>query len=231
MVLVLNFFLQDDFAKSFDRVIQGHLSKAGQKGHFIRIRENTTAAEVLQQAGEATHLILSGSEASTLDDLGWEDEMKNVVETFMQQNKPILGICYGHQFLVRCLAGKAHLRKAPHPEMGWGNLSLKENPLFSGLQRPVCLLSHYDEAVNLPEDFTVLGSSDKCDIHAFQYKHLPVWGVQFHPEYDLEAGKEIFDDLKEKDPDFTHQFVDQLEEESRLEQNSQFFINFINSNR
>ena len=231
MVLVLNFFLQDDFARSFDRVIQGHLSKAGQEGRFIRVRENTTAAEVLQQADETTHLILSGSEASTLDDLGWEEEMKKVVETFIQENKPILGICYGHQFLVRCLAGKAHLRKAPQPEMGWGNLSLKENPLFRGLQRPVCLLSHYDEAMNLPEEFTVLGASDKCDIHAFQYKDLPVWGVQFHPEYDLEAGKEIFDDLKEKDPAFPHQFVDELEEESRLEQNSQFFINFINSNR
>lgn len=231
MVLVLNFFLQDDFAKSFDRVIKGHLSKAAQEGHFIRVRENTTAEEVLQQAGEATHLILSGSEASTLDDLGWEEEMKKVVETFIQEKNPILGICYGHQFLVRCLAGKAHLRKSPHPEMGWGNLSLKENPLFNGLQRPVCLLSHYDEAMNLPEEFTVLGSSDKCDIHAFQYKSLPVWGVQFHPEYDLKAGEEIFDDLKEKDPAFIHQFIDELEEESRLEQNSMFFINFINSNR
>lgn len=230
MVLVLNFFLDDDFAKSFDRVIQRHLSKAKVEAHFIRVRENTTAEEVLQQAGAATHLILSGSEASTLDDLGWEDEMEKVIETFINNSQPILGICYGHQFLVRCLAGKAYLRKAPHPEMGWGNLSLKENLLFEGLNNPVCLLSHYDEAINLPKDFHVLGSSDKCDIHAFQYKELPIWGVQFHPEYDLEAGQEIFDDLKKKDPAFTHQFVDELEEESRLEQNSQLFINFININ-
>lgn len=228
MVLVLNFFLQDDFAKSFDRVVHMHLSKAETEAHFIRVRENTTAEEVLQQAGHTTHLILSGSEASTLDDLGWEDEMKKVVEAFMNDNKPILGICYGHQFLVRCLAGKAHLRKASHPEMGWGNLSLKENPLFKGLTKPICLLSHYDEAMNLPEDFHVLGASDKCDIHAFQYKDLPVWGVQFHPEYDLEAGQEIFDDLKVKDPAFNQQYVDELDDKSRLEQNSRFFKNFVN---
>ncbi len=231
MVLVLNFFLDDDFAKSFDRVVQMHLSKAETEGQFIRVMENTTAEEVLKQAGDATHLILSGSEASTLDDLGWEDEMKKVIEDFMNNNKPILGICYGHQFLVRCLAGKNHLRKASHPEMGWGNLSLKENTLFRGLTNPVCLLSHYDEAMSLPEDFRVLGSSDKCDIHAFQYKELPVWGVQFHPEYDLEAGQEIFDDLKEKDPAFFQQFVDELDDASRLEQNSQIFINFVNINQ
>ena len=227
MILVLNFFLQDDFAKSFDRVIKRHLSKAHVEAHIIRVREKTSAEEVLQQAGDATHLILSGSEASTLEDLGWEDEMKKVIEAFMKENKPILGICYGHQFLVRCLAGKAYLRKAPHPEMGWGNLVLKGNKLFEGLEDPICLLSHYDEAVNLPEDFHVLGSSDKCDIHAFQYKKLPVWGVQFHPEYDLVAGQEIFDDLKEKDPAFPRQFVDELDDESRLEQNTTFFINFI----
>ncbi|MDW7670735.1 MAG: hypothetical protein SCM88_03535, partial [Bacillota bacterium] len=137
MVLVLNFFLSDAFAHSFDRVVKKHLEGSGHNPSFIRVRPETTAQQVLQNASEATHMILSGSEASTLDDLGWEDEMKQVVEVFIESHRPILGICYGHQFLVRCLAGKEHLRKAPRPEMGWGDLLLEPNPLFEGINHPI----------------------------------------------------------------------------------------------
>ncbi len=228
MVLVLNFFLSDAFAESFNRVIRKHLAETGKEITFIRVRKDTTAQEVLAQSAESTHLILSGSEASTLDDLGWEEEMNELVFHFMNLNKPIFGICYGHQFLVRCLAGKMHLRKAPWPEMGWGDLVLEPNPLFEGIHHPVCLLAHYDEAMDLPADFNILGQSEKCEIHAFQYQDLPVWGVQFHPEYDLEAGKEIFDDLEATDPLFQDHFVNALDNTERLNQNTRFFTNFIN---
>lgn len=228
MVLVLNFFLSDAFAGSFDDMIRKHLAVTNKEPSFIRVTKETTAQEVLESAQDATHLILSGSEASTLDELGWEDEMKQVVQSFVDSGKPVLGICYGHQFLVRCLAGKEYLRKAPRPEMGWGNLLLNPNPLFEGMQQPICLLAHYDEAMNLPRDFRVLGQSEKCSIHAFQYQNKPVWGVQFHPEYDLESGQEIFDDLEENDPLFEDHFVNELDSTERLKQNTRLFINFIN---
>jgi GMP synthase-like glutamine amidotransferase len=228
MILVLNFFLSDAFARSFDRVVKKHLAGSGHDPYFIRVRPDTTAQQVLENTSGATHLILSGSEASTLDDLGWEEEMKQVVGTFINTGKPVLGICYGHQFLVRCLAGKEYLRKAPRPEMGWADLLLEPNPLFEDINHPICLLSHYDEAVDLPPDFKVLGQSEKCAVHAFQYRHLPVWGVQFHPEYDLEAGEEIFDDLEANDPLFTDHFASDLDDAERLKQNKRFFTNFVN---
>ncbi|MDW7672780.1 MAG: hypothetical protein SCM88_13940, partial [Bacillota bacterium] len=82
--------------------------------------------------------------------------------------------------------------------------------------------------VDLPPDFKVLGQSEKCAVHAFQYRNLPVWGVQFHPEYDLEAGEEIFDDLEANDPLFTDHFTSDLDDAERLKQNTRFFINFVN---
>lgn len=228
MVLILNFFLKDSFAATFDQVIEMHLKDTPHECHSIRVTSETTAEQVFSESNSATHLILSGSEASTLDDMGWEDEMKKVVLFFMQSNKPILGICYGHQFLVRSLAGKEFLRKSPKPEMGWGKLDLLDNPLFKGIEQPVCLMAHYDEAMNLPADFHILGSSKKCDVHGFQYKNLPVWGVQFHPEYDFESGKEIFDDLEASDARYHEHYENELDNEHQLEQNKKFFTNFVN---
>lgn len=228
MILVLNFFLKDSFAATFDQVIETHLKDTPHTSYSIRVTSATTAEEVFSESRSATHLILSGSEASTLDDMGWEDEMKKVVLSFIKDNKPILGICYGHQFLVRSLAGKMYLRKAPKPEMGWGKLHLEDNPLFAGIKEPVCLLAHYDEAMNLPSDFKLLGSSEKCAIHGFQYKGLPVWGVQFHPEYDVASGQEIFEDLEANDARYHEHYENELDNEHQLEQNKRFFINFVN---
>lgn len=228
MILVLNFFLNNSFAQSFDRVIKKNLEETSHQLNFVRISSNTTAEQVLAECESATHLILSGSEASTLDDLGWEDEMKKVVLSFIDAGKPILGICYGHQFLVRSLAGKEFLRKAPQPEMGWGKIDLLENPLFNGIDNPVCLMVHYDEAINLPSDFKVLGSSNKCHIQAFQYSNHPVWGVQFHPEYDMEGALELLDDLRTNDARYHEHYENELDNEHQLEQNKRFFINFVN---
>ena len=227
MVLVLNFFLSDAFAVSFDRMIAEHLKDTGKEIKFVRVSAAITSEEVLIDADRCTHLILSGSEASTLNDYGWEEPMKTVVMNFIEAKKPVLGICYGHQFLVRILAGKNHLRVAPLPEIGWGNIKLQSNPLFEGIKEPVCLLSHFDEAVELPADFHILGASEKCGVHAFQYKELPVWGVQFHPEYDTVSGKEIFDDHEVTEPRFKALFFSEMCDAVQLEQNKKFFTNFI----
>jgi GMP synthase-like glutamine amidotransferase len=208
-------------------MIAEHLKDTDKEIKFVRVSTTITSEELLIDGDKYTHLILSGSEASTLDDYGWEEPMKAVVMNFIGARKPVLGICYGHQFLVRILAGKNHLRIAPLPEIGWGNISLQSNPLFAGIKEPVCLLSHYDEAVDLPDDFHILGASKKCGVHAFQYKELPVWGVQFHPEYDTVSGKEIFDELEVSEPRFNDLFFSEMCDAVQLKQNKKFFTNFI----
>ncbi|SFI09291.1 GMP synthase (glutamine-hydrolysing) [Tindallia magadiensis] len=227
MVLVLNFFLKDVFANTFNQVIQNQLDGTNVSCKFIRISATTTAKEIQLQSYSATHLILSGSEASTLDDMGWEKEIQEIVTYFIENKMPILGICYGHQLLVRLLAGKKYLQKSPNPEIGWGHINIVDNPLFSGIKDPVCLLAHYDEAIDLPENFHILGSSSKCAIHGFQYKELPVWGVQFHPEYDPASGQELFDDLKANDPHYHAYYENKLTHSSQLQQNKLFFTNFV----
>ena len=115
-----------------------------------------------------SHLILSGSEASVTEEQAWEQALGDLVRQFVAARKPVLGICYGHQFLAKTLAGPGHVRRAARSEVGFLDLALAPNPLFHGLEQPLVMVTHNDEAFDLPEAFEVLASSPDCSVHAFQ---------------------------------------------------------------
>lgn len=223
MLLVVNCFLEDSFAKSFDKAIIRSIGKEYGECRFVRMSDIHNMGDL----SPYTHMIISGSEASTLDDYPWNKHLENMVHSFVEDKKAVLGICYGHQFLARALAGKEHVRRAANPEMGWTRVDLCENALFSKISRPVCMVAHYDEVFDLPESFKTIASTPRCGVHGFQYKDLPVWGVQFHPEYDKADADEIFDVFSIKDPDLHKHFINDLDDESSIDRNRKFFINFL----
>jgi GMP synthase (glutamine-hydrolysing) len=158
--------------------------------------------------------------------------LKEIIHEALDRKKPLLGICYGHQFIVRTLSGKERVRKALTPEFGWGEIRLtgdgERNPLFEGVARPVCMLSHYDEAYNLDDDYRVLAYTPQCSVHAFQYKNLPVWGVQFHPEYDIHEADEIFEFVAKDDPSYMKYFINDIKNENRSQnENERIIENFL----
>ena len=220
MILVVNCFNEEPFAVDFDRVAAAHLRAAGAGSQHVRAE----GIEALGEAAGFSHLVISGSVASTTVDQPWDRALAGLVRRFVAARKPILGICYGHQFLAKALAGPTHVRQARAPEFGWVSPSLAPNPLFLGLEAPLVMASHFDEACDLPGDFQVLASSPGCAVHAFQYLDLPVWGVQFHPEYGAEEGariwQEVFRDTPERIPP-------PPAEPARLAQNQLIFRNFV----
>jgi len=224
MILVVNCLVEASFVRDFNRVVSRNLEALGQRCRCLSVAE-------LGQAGEPqgyTHLILSGSEASTTTDQPWDRALAALVHRFVEAGKPILGICYGHQFLAKALAGPEHVRRAAQPEFGWLSPRLEASPLFQGLIEPEFMVCHYDEVFDLPVDFKVLASSPRCAVHAFQYKDLPVWGVQFHPEYGPDEADPIFQvvcrPLKTPLPEPPR-------EPSRLDQRWRIFENFLQSAR
>ncbi|MBA1336300.1 MAG: hypothetical protein HPY66_2735 [Firmicutes bacterium] len=223
MLLVVNCFLEDRFAESFDNAIIRSIGKEYVERRFVRMSE----IHNMHDLSPYTHMIISGSEASTLDDYPWNKHLERLVHSFVQSKKAVLGICYGHQFLVRALAGKEHVRRAANPEMGWTRVDLCENTLFNQINRPVCMVAHYDEVFDLPESFKIIASTPRCGVHGFQYKDLPVWGVQFHPEYDKADGDEIFDVFSKKDPGLYKYFINDLDDENSADHNKKFFSNFL----
>lgn len=175
---------------------------------------------------EFTHLVISGSEASAMVDMPWTEELTKLINVFVEKEKKILGICYGHQFMAKSLSGKECVCKLPVPEYGYTNVRIKNHKLFNDITEPVCLQLHHEAVRNLPEEFEVIAENETC-IQAYQYKGMDIYGLQFHPEFGPGAAKYFLDKVKNYDPDFPNFYRNDLKDERVLEQNGLFIRNFL----
>jgi len=94
---------------------------------------------------------------------------------------PVLGICYGLQFMVHTLGGK--VRPAEKREYGHAEIDIvAESPLFAGLEkRQAVWMSHGDEALELPPGF-ILTAKTAHAVAGIQNAAKKWFAVQFHPE-------------------------------------------------
>ncbi len=141
-------------------------------------------------------LVVSGSITSCLPPYeDWVLAQDEFLKDLMKKRTPILGVCFGHQALARCLFAERGrspaLSKSKKAEVGWQTMRiLTDSPLFQGLDREfVSYQSHYEEVTELPPDTVLLAESDRCGIQAFEMKGAPVFGIQFHPEHTVEYGE------------------------------------------
>ena len=96
---------------------------------------------------------------------------------------PVLGICYGAQFISYSGGGK--VEQTGTREYGRANLQHFDasNPLFKGFEpNSQVWMSHGDTITAIPSDYHVIGSTADVKYAAFASDTNPVWCVQFHPE-------------------------------------------------
>jgi GMP synthase (glutamine-hydrolysing) len=94
---------------------------------------------------------------------------------------PMLGICYGLQYMVYALGGK--VRPAAKREYGHARVEVEAGSrLFEGLPKVLAVwMSHGDEAEALPEGFKLTAKSPSA-VAAIENAEKQMWAVQFHPE-------------------------------------------------
>ncbi len=224
MLLVADTFVSDAFAATFDRLMADIAKKAAMGVEFWRPLKQPDVPDLSRYS----RMIMSGSEASIVDNHPWEEPLAAALDAFMAARNPVLGICYSHQFIVKSLLGRRHIRHSPTPEFGYRKIDFVANPLFAGIRVPlVSVVSHFDEALDLGDRFSVLASTPDCPVQAFQLKDAPVWGVQFHPEYGPGSIEEIFSVVESSYPDFRKRYFDEMEVRSELDQNEKIFLNFL----
>lgn len=121
-------------------------------------------------------LILSGGPNSVYDKDAPTAEVK-----LLEQAIPILGICYGLQFLVHHLGGT--VEPASRREYGHAEVEIvEESALFRGLPGEIDVwMSHGDEARTLPPGFVLTAKTNDATA-AIADEARRIWGVQFHPE-------------------------------------------------
>ncbi len=168
--------------------LKKYVLRSSDRTAFVR---RSPTADLPESIRGYDRLVLSGSRMSCLDKTPWTDKLDGLVLEALNTNRPILGVCYGHQTLNRTLGGRQVLRKAPQSEFGWTEIEVIEKaPLFAGLpDRFWTFSSHYEEVTELPKGMRLLARSNDCAVQACRLEDLPVYGIQFHPEKSLEESK------------------------------------------
>ncbi len=157
----------------------------GQYCHMIgrRLRDIGVRADIFPHDAKPTELrkyagiILSGGPQSV-----YEEDSPTVAPEILDLQKPILGICYGHQLLAHML--KCDVRPGP-PEYGRATLQQLNDgaPLFAETP-PIqtVWMSHGDFIRELTPGLKALARTNSCGIAAFADPERRIFGLQFHPE-------------------------------------------------
>jgi len=133
-------------------------------------------------------VILSGSPFSTLDALAPKPDLSEI-----KGKIPLLGVCYGAQYLVQNFGGKVLPSKIR--EYGRAFLEVKDTscPLMKNVgTKSQVWMSHGDTIVDLPPGYSVICSTDDVLNAGFQLENEFTFGIQFHPEvYHSTEGTKI----------------------------------------
>ncbi len=103
---------------------------------------------------------------------------------------PILGVCLGHQCLAQAFGG----RVVPARSLVHGKTSQVHHggcELFADLPTPFTAARYHSLGVNretLPNDLLVSAWTADSEIMGIRHRHLPLYGIQFHPESFLTPG-------------------------------------------
>jgi GMP synthase (glutamine-hydrolysing) len=124
-------------------------------------------------------IILSGGPSSIYD-----EGAPMADRAILDLNVPVLGICYGMQYLTHILGGA--VARAQDREYGSASISIQDDrDLFHGFspgKDEMVWMSHGDRIERLPEGFQALAASKNSPVAAMAHGSKRFFGVQFHPE-------------------------------------------------
>src|SRR6202167_3256162 len=159
-----------------------------------RIREQQVFSAILPctakideiRALEPVGIVLSGGPSSVYD-----KDAPACDPQMLQPGVPVLGVCYGMQWLTHSLGGK--VARAARREYGPAQLDVAcDSKLFSGIPDHLKIWnSHGDHVIEVPAGFAITGRTDNA-IAAVEHAEKNFYGVEFHPEVNhTDRGTEI----------------------------------------
>jgi len=113
-----------------------------------------------------------------------------IVNAALEKQKPLLGVCLGHQAIGAAFGGKV----SRAPELLHGKTSQvqhKNEGVFKDLKSPIRATRYHSLAIetpSVPEELVVTATTESGVIMGVKHKSAPIEGVQFHPESVLTEG-------------------------------------------
>ncbi|MCA8942257.1 MAG: glutamine-hydrolyzing GMP synthase [Planctomycetes bacterium] len=163
-----------DFGTQYCQLIARRIRELGV---YSRITVPERAGLMLD-AMQPQAIILSGGPRSV-----YEQDAPTLDASVLDRGVPVLGICYGLQWITQALGGRVVPGKAGG-EYGRTEIEITtEHPLFDGVPtRNTVWMSHGDHVETIAGGFTSLARSGPCPIAAVADDARRFYGLQFHPE-------------------------------------------------
>lgn len=174
-----------DFGSQYTQLIARRLREFGVYTEIVPYFEKIEAIKAKNPKG----IILSGGPASVYEEGAYKPN-----SAVFELDVPVLGICYGMQYIAHHFGGK--VIRAKEQEFGKARLEIlaqETTPLFAEVkQNSIVWMSHADKVEELPQGFSELaksGNTHYCVIADFKRQ---IYALQFHPEVvHSECGAQI----------------------------------------
>jgi GMP synthase (glutamine-hydrolysing) len=162
-----------DFGSQYNQLI----ARRVRENHVYCLIEPPTIKVDAIRRLDPEGIILSGGPSSI-----YEKSSPKIDPAVFKLGVPILGICYGMQFMLSALGGT--VKRAGRREYGFAELNIKRpTGVFKGIQKKIqCWMSHGDSIQRLPDGFTTSASTENTAVAAVAHRNRKLLGVQFHPE-------------------------------------------------
>ncbi len=162
-----------DFGSQYNQLI----ARRVRENHvFCRIEPPSITLDAIKSL-KPEGIILSGGPSSI-----YEKDSPKIDPRIFQLGTPVLGICYGMQFMLDALGGVVQQSKRREYGLAWLKIKSRGR-LFADVEDETqCWMSHGDTVMDLPQDFEILASTANTAIAAVKHATLPLYALQFHPE-------------------------------------------------
>ncbi len=136
----------------------------------------------------------TGSKHAVYDDFEWIKQLKHIIVELYQQQKPFVGVCFGHQLIGEALGGKVQ-----KSSKGWCvgvhdfQITATKDWMKPASPKINLLMMCQDQIVELPPNATVLAKSALCPIAMLTVGNCML-GIQAHPEFSKAYNRQLMED-------------------------------------
>ncbi|MBW4094340.1 MAG: C26 family cysteine hydrolase domain-containing family [Acidobacteria bacterium] len=170
---------------SFVYTLVGYLQQLGAETTVVR-NDDVTLAEAIELASVRDGVLISPGPGNPAE----AGVCIELIRWCGENNKPMLGVCLGHQALAEAYGGTV----SHSPELMHGKTSdvtHRGTDVFAGLPSPMVATRYHSlaaDAASIPEVLEVTAETSGGVVMGLRHHTAPLSGVQFHPESVLTEG-------------------------------------------
>ncbi len=168
---------------NYDSFVYNLAQYVGENGNEVVVKRNDDVSVQTARKIRPDRIIISPGPGTPADRIAFGSS-RSIIRT-LGAEIPILGVCLGHQGIVDAFGGKI-IRAAKLRHGKTSPIRHDGKRVFQGIQNPFNATRYHSlvaDKRSLPAALVVTAESlDDKEIMGVRHRHLPVEGVQFHPE-------------------------------------------------